>query len=497
VSDPDPDLDPVLEYVRTRRRRRLGALLGLLVLGTLGGLLWLAGGIRGLTGGPYNLRVVQETRAVAPATLNGIDLRDLHAALVPRWWISAVGRSAGEAHAAVVAMDEALAGDATLAGLFAEIQPLVARDPLGNYAAILDGFRAWNEYLDEQGATWFVEPGTQRGAFFVKTYEVVADAEVEVGGGGRRVRAMRRVDGTNVVEGWTGHSGEAGLGAQVTLNRVIEGAADRIWPLLDPAGDESLDDPILRVFAPAVRAEAAASLDRADLAVLERTALVRRALLDVEVSQAERHRCTDYRFRLDWLGLSGASTARVVEQARRDKAHTACPGVTIEEAATLRDASATLSGTRGLEEAFGALVAHVALGTAIHEARHIADGAVGGDGERPPLLCPGCPPNYPEWGRWELSAYLASFGSERSGATSLLRACLFADQGSSSRHLAAMELLNESWALDGCRAGPPGGLAELARETEADLFGRSEVATVGTGWPDRLPVHFGLNRAGN
>jgi hypothetical protein len=200
--------------------------------------------VRLLTGSGYNLRVVQDTRSAPPARLHGVDLRTVHANLMPDWWIAAAGSSAGKAREAADAMIDALAGDATLTGLFAEIQPLVALDPLENYGAIATLFRTWNEYLDGEEASWFVETGTQGRAFFVKSYEVVADSEVQLAG------------------------------------------------------------------------------------------------------------------------------------------------------------------------------------------------------------------NYPDWGRQELSAYLAAFASERIGVTSLLRACMFADHGASRRHVAAIELVNESFALDGAPRGP-------------------------------------------
>ena len=148
---------------------------------------------------------------------------------------------------------------------------------------------------------------------------------------------------------------------------------------------------------------------------------------------------------------------------------------------------AELKRTLGL---FGATV--VGLGSILGTGVFVSVGLAAGE-EKPEVACPGCPGDFPEWGRSELSAYLASFATDGVAASSLLRACLAADQGYSSKHTAAMELINMSFALDGCRAGVPIDFPALAAEMELDLFGRSDTATT-PDWPDLLPVGTGLNR---
>ncbi len=493
--------DALDETVRERRTHRiwLGSVLALLGVVAVLALLWRSPLLDAL-GWRYDIRAERQMRGAAESVLNDVDLAAVHAELLPAWWLAASRPGQGRSATAARELTEALTPDPTLSKIYDEMRGLV-RDPWTNATRLIELSDAWSEYLDEQGMPWLIEANVMRTArdelFYVKSYEVVADTAIVVDGAPRRVRIVRRVDGTNLVEGFLGHAGTEDGGSLVALDRLTEFVADVLWPMLaDPATVEPWGQPaVLRtvrnLYGDRVRAEVRAGIDPDSYALLQRTAGSRaRFLAAVESIESRRH-CSDVIIHHDWLGLPGDSVAWAIDVARRDR-RSPCPGVSEEEATALRETTAELGGKRGLEDAFGDLLAWYARHTAIHEARHVADLAARPEGAD--LPCPGCPTDFPTWGRDELSAYLATFSTTEMAYASLLQACEAALVSPSSAHMAALDLIGMTVPLNGCQELPPEQLTELARGLEQGLFARTDRPVVPPGFPDRIQPTSGGHR---
>lgn len=395
---------------RRHARRRLVVGLTLLALGAL----WILAGdpiLRLLSGeGRWSGAHVYSPKH--PSTLGEVDLREVHEVLLPTWAVANAYAEEDPAAAAdaLGALRRGVAGDANLTELVDQMQALVAEDPWQHADALVGLSAAWSRYLDAQGAPWRVEGGVADlggGPFFyVKVYEVLADGELTVDGAPRRVRLMRRADALNVVESWLGHAASAEEGGLVVIDRIVAFAADHVWPLLDPGGDDALDPDVAR-FAPAVRAEAAAALDPDDLELLARTADERRRMVAAMRTVNERSHCSQFTVqRLSWHGFDEATRERLYATwtaARGDR----CPPLTEDEARALIDGSRALSRTAGLDRAVAALAGWLARATAVHEARHVAD-----------------LPDEPDDVTAEASAYLAAFSNPEVAWLSLYQACV-------------------------------------------------------------------------
>lgn len=492
--------DALDEYVQRRRRRRLGIGCGLVLLVTLCavGWTWRYPLLRA-AGWHYDIRVERQLRGAEDSILHGVDLAEVHAELLPAWWL-AVSRPGGGSGSAAEALAGALAQDPVLAKIYDEMRNL-ARDPWDNATRLIELSDAWSEYLDEQRVPWMIEANVMRTSssefFYVKSYEVVADTAIVVDGTPRRVRVVRRVDGTNLVEGFLGHAGTEDGGSLVALDRLTEFVSDVLWPMLaDPDTVESWGEPeVVRtargMYGDRVRAEIEAGIEPASYGLLQSTAATRARFLATIESIQRRRRCSDVVIHHDWLGLPGDSVAWAIDVSRRDRMKS-CPGVTEDEAVALRETTGELSGKRGLEEAFGDLLAWYARHTSIHEARHVAD--LAGRPEGADLACPGCPADFPTWGRDELSAYLATFATSETAYSALLQACEAALVSPSSAHMAALDLIGMSVPLNGCQEPPPPRLVEQARELEVQLFGRTDRPVVPDGYPTRIQPTSGGHR---
>jgi len=446
----------------------------------------------------YDVRTERAARERTPAVLNGVDLRLVHGELLTDWWVAknrrARGGSVAASRAATEALQTALGGDPVLAGLFDSMNHVVAGDLWADADELTSLGEQWNAHIEDGGFGWVVEPRVMRrgqiASFYVKTYEVLADVDVELSGP-RRVRMLRRVDGSNVVENHLGHSGD-GDAAVLTLDRLTDFVADTLWPMLDPAATWP-DQPVVASFGPSVRAEMAAGLSAETYALLVETAPLRRELLAIQALVDDRKHCSNGVFYIDWLGMTGRGLASVKSLARDQKAERAiCPVITVEESERLEAASLALQGTRGVEEAVGQLLSWASRKTAVHEARHVADGAVAG--VEAPVDCTGCPPEFPPEANAELSAYLATFAEPSMAHTALLQACRMARGGYSFPHLAAMDLVGEALALNGCVEGPPADLPERAARLEQAFFGRSVRAAIPAEFPTWIEPTGSLNR---
>jgi hypothetical protein len=433
-------------------------------------------------------------RERAPSVLHGVDLRQVHGRLLTDWWVQRNQPRGGGARGqqATAAVRAALAPDPELLAVFDGMDGVLKEDAWARSADFMDLGDRWNAHVAEAG--WVIDPAVmrrgQRVQAYIKAYEVLADVQVDVAGP-RRVQLLRRVDGSNVVESHLGHSGD-GEAAVLTLDRLTDFVADTLWPVLDADAGAS-KDAVLAAFAGPVRAELAAGLSDASFALLAETAPHRRELLAVQASVDARKHCSRGVFFIDWLGMSERGVASARALAKEQKAERSlCPVVTPDEVDRMARASKALAKTDGIEDAVGELLAWGSRKTAVHEARHVADGAVAGADA--PVPCPGCPPDFPPAARAELSAYLATLAEPSMAHTALLQACRVARGGQSRPHLAALDLLGEALDLRGCTEGPPADLAARAAALELELFGRSDRAALPADYPTWIEPASGLNR---
>ncbi len=191
-----------------------------------------------------------------------------------------------------------------------------------------------------------------------------------------------------------------------------------------------------------------------------------------------------------WVGGSLADLpdprAMVGMDAAVERSHgSACPEVTASEAASLREGSATLRATEGLEAALERLAGLLSREVAIHELRHAQDRAawVGEQDWEP--HCEGCN-ELSRGGRRELSAYLASLAHGPTPVTSLFLACRQLEAEEGGIHREAVAFLDEQ--LGGACSEPPAELQQSARTLEARLFGGNRAVSLGDGYPGTLPV---------
>jgi len=429
-----------------------------------------------------------------PAALAGIDLERVHAALLPTW-IVALGsahtpwghRRADEAYAALQAEVEP---DENLTALLDELRTLVHRGQLVDHADRLFYLCwAWSAYLDEQQQPYWIHGSvivsSGDATFYVKSYRVLHDLRVAVGDETYRARIITRLDSLNVTEAYLGATSKDSDGAFLLAERVLEFAADHVWPLLDPALDEQQDDRV-RDFLEPLRREAVRALDPAELTLLRDTAPVRRNVLDAVAAIESRRECGSQFVvnEVPWNGF-GLHDLVVFDGHSELDEEIECPAVTAAEAETLIEGSRKLRHTEGLAEAVGALTAWLARGIVIHEARHVADDAEV-DGLETPMDCRGCPPRSSVTVRAEISAYLASLAWSESPAVALFQVCQALEAGPGP-HVSALDLILERLGR-ACVDGPSGDLQARARALEQELFGRSDPIGLPDDFPARLTM---------
>lgn len=441
----------------------------------------------------------------------GVDLETVHAELWPRWVLAnsralAAGpdlaawcqdRNGGGASCrrweaektAYQALRQAVGDDAVLGGVLDELRGLV-RDPRrleerpGAMHALI---REWNRYLGATG--WWLE-GRMRHRpdgsteFYVKAYRVRAQLEARAGQRPVPVQLLTRADPLNVVETVLGHASPDQDAAVVLVDRVHDMALQVVWPLLDPALDpvQPLPD---RLFAAAIRREAARNLPADDLAVLRQTAAHRHRLEGVREAVLKRRSCGS-RFTmgdLPWSGLPARSFGSLRSYVDDDQD---CPALTAEEANQLIDSSRILAATGRLQPAIERLVAWLARGVAVHEARHVAD-QLQHRGLEIRLPCQECGPDLGTHGRAELSAYLSELAQPGLAAVSLLQVCRLMDSTSGGTRK-ALERLVAGLGPDACRSTPPADLAWRAQVLEQTVFGQRDTVQLPANFPERLAV---------
>ena len=421
---------------------------------------------------------------VDPGAIEGLDLHRVHADLIPSWFI-ALARQAPDSpgvQRATTALQSELAADPQLLALAMELHSLVAEDPWGHAERIFALTDAWNEHLTALRQPWHLESNVvdmgEGPFFYTKSYRVEADLQVPLEGLPTPLRVLRRVDETNVRESYLGMVVQGQEEALVMVDRVRELATDELWQLLDPSLDPELSG-AEAAFAPHVRAELARALSPAHHGALKTTAHARFGLRSVAMAINLRQACgsTLAVQRVPWQGLDAADLDGLERMAHADIGRP-CPSVTLDELDTLRSATRTIREQAGLEPALGALVAHAARGTAVHELRHVADTRVHGEGR---VACDGCA-DLSVAALREASAYLASFAWSGAEYTALFQAC----SQTRGAHAAAVDWVGRKLG-DACvQPGPD--LAALAVVLERRRFGERGGITLPNEWPDALSM---------
>lgn len=406
---------------------------------------------------------------VEPEQAARIDWDEVHRVVLPEY-VVALGRAdtpAGHRRVeyAFRRLRDALEPDPNFVELWRELHLLAMVDPVRNARRIDYLLWAHNHRLESLGQGYRLEATLylrgERPRLATRSYQVLEDARDAEG---HRARYLHRIDRLAFVEPWLGHTTREADGAMLVADRILHFATRHLWPALTPALEQRRPARERGPLA-GMRAEARAAIPPELFAILEETSEDQQALLEAAASIEARHECGS-RFRvfdLPYRGLSRRSYAMLalaIEQSRGS----ACPDVTLSEAAQIVGASERLAQTPRLEEALETLTAFAARAIAAHEVRHVADGP------SRELRCPGCDPGTPSLVRAELSAYLASFGTEGVGFTAALVACANPEREVGiDAH--AIRLAVESTMPGGCEASLPEDLYARARAAEAGYFG--------------------------
>lgn len=421
-----------------------------------------------------------------PVALDAVDLELVHR---HRWdtWVEATSHAVpGSPDAGVevagAQMREAIAADRNLTELFDELEGLVTsprldEGPVQRRARWL--VRAWNHYLEQQGQPYFVRAavlGGRRPMFVAHAYEVVARATGTIDGDEVRIRALSRLDSLDLREPALGDPSSADEGVIVVADQSLELALDHLWPMLAAPGD-----PMQRTFASAVVQELRAGLPSDAFALLERTAAVRRSLVDARASIVERGCSPVWLRRIPFDGLPRAELDWLGE-------HTdvgACAGVRGDELRALWKGSEALQQHEGLRDATERLTAFATRSVAVHELRRVADALEygGSDQWRP---CGPCGAEDGEPVREVAAAYLAELAWSRTPALVLYRICWSTgdDMGPLGRARAAVM---RGLSLV-CPDGVPPDVEARAQGLEREQFGHAVPLVLGEGFPERLPV---------
>jgi hypothetical protein len=447
---------------------------------------------------PRKPRPWSPEQSTSEAVFGAIQIDKVHAELLPAWVISLqhspYSTGAWEENRTFEDLRQEAGKDPNLARLLTELRDWATLDPALYGGQIAELFKGWNRYMEAHGAPYYVAfniaSTAQGGRLITRSYRVVSDVRVSVGGELQRTRVVARVDDTNVGELFFGESSGPEEGSIVVADRIVDFALDRLWMLMDPAGDDRLP-PMDRSFAPVLRAEAALALSEEAIACLQDSAAVRRSMLDRLDEIARRKRCGSS-IEVDALAWNGLSDRgkEIVRRAARKNQKKRCDQLTMADADYLIEASERLSDSSCFQRAIGQLGAWLAHAVAVHEARHSADDRHAAKGERTPP-CNECPAGAGPRTRAEISAYLAAMGTQGFGHLSLFQACGL-DTHAGDPNTDALAFVLPHVAPLGCTAGPPRDLYSVARSIELRMFGRSDPIDVPADFPTELP--FPLHR---
>lgn len=426
-------------------------------------------------------------RPVHPPNLAAIDLAAVHGELWTDWVIAASQDDADARRGAEQALRTAIAADANLAALFAELATLVGPNLTEDRARkrVLWIVGAWNDYLDDNGAGWFLdasirlEPSVM---FFAMTYRIVGDGDGTVAGERKRVRVLDRIDTLNLRELYSGYVSSAEQGAIVIGDRTIALALDRTWPAFGEVIGEAEMARLWRAFGPAIVREAENALSPSTIAVLRASATARADAALAREAIALRRECGS-RFVITDLPWNGYDPT-TLEGLDRWIEDGDCPAITEREVESLRRATPIFRAAPGLADALADLARWRARGVAVHELRHVADDLDLDDEDA--LPCAICPVGTPLAVRAEVSAYLAELAWSESPAVELLDACVTRSQGDSA-HARAAEIVMDAGGWS-CTEPPPADISTTARALEQRAFGRSDEIAVDPSFGAALSV---------
>lgn len=473
------------EEPRARLRRSLAIASVLLSLVCLTGsrFEWIDAWYRGevdLAGRPR----FEPTFPIDPDALARIDLERVHARSIPTW-IERLGEAdtpAERRHAELAWLElrAELAPDRNLAAIWEELHELLTVAPLAHARRIDWLLWAHDAYVERVGAPYRLEASMhvrrRRAQVVTLSYRVLADARTSAGA---RVRVLRRIDRSRVVEGWLGHTSREDDGAMVVADRVLHFAVRHVWPALDAALDQRRPA-AERALLPWVREEAEDALPAEHLALLAETAADEQALIEIASAIRSRHSCGSRFevFDLPYKGLS-VSSHQALRRALWASRWSRCPDITVDEAAMLVGASERLRTTEGLDPALESMLGWVARSVAQHEVRHVVDGPTAD------VACPGCDALASGTVRAELSAYLAAMGTPGVGYLATLHACATPYQ-TRGDHARAIELAVDAVVPGGCGEDPGLGLYARARAAERRYFGERDPIALPTIFPGPL-----------
>jgi hypothetical protein len=424
-----------------------------------------------------------------PASPMGADLRRVHAELLPELVLAGAHPDATDAAAVGDAARSGLraefAGDAGMTAILEDLLFHMA-DPVDNAEALFLDVDRWNRRLGALGEPWRIDGGVLVGEpayFYVKSYQVLADLDADVGGRAVQIRLVQRMDSLNVVERYLG-AARTDDGAVVVVDRVAEFAIDALWPLL---GDDPQRPAGQAAWRDAIHGELALALPAADLALLEATAPQRARLLATIDQIATRHDCGSSLMvaRPPWDGFPAEDVRALWGYAAGSEGRL-CPEVMDAEALVIDEASASLrrAEAEGLGPALERLTSFASRAFGAHEARHVADAIAFGEATNVP--CAGCSAELGPEVRAELSAYAGALATDGTAMTAAWQACTVADQGGS--HGAAVLTLIAALDPELCSHGPDPALPAAVRTYEGRAFSRDERIALPASWPDRLPL---------
>lgn len=445
-----------------------GGLLGAVVLGLgvwFGAPLWqVLTGQRTLEGeAKWEDRVVR-----APLMYGEVDLRAAYTAPLSSW---SAALSRGEREAT---LGEALQAAPELWARFEEVHQLAGDD--APYEALVASVRAINDATAAEGAAVWLHPW-QQGSFYVKSYEVLADLEVQVGEVTRRARYVRRLDTLNVREGRLGHVADPEEGAIILADRTRDFVVDEVWPSLTRTPPS---DPLLAALVPQVIYALGDALGGDALVALRSSAEVRRELLDTVASITDRgDRCATIRLsRPAWYGYDPELRTKLRAIAHEDRGVSTCERVRVAEARAIDEAFASLVADDAAQQALRSVFGLAGRGVLLHEVRHAADEE---------LACVGCPDGLEGSAMREASAYLASLHDEVSAPLSWLQMCQVAAE-TRGAHARAARAVTDALAEHGCVSGVPVDVAAKAAAVDASWFGERAAPTLPADAPATLAL---------
>lgn len=429
--------------------------------------------------------------AAASRRANMTELERVHAELLPRYVIGA-SNNYRDTPARLEELRAALAKEPTLLELTNSIaDDLKDPDQLverGDH--LMANVSSWNTFMDTAGEPWWIDANIylspENKFFYLKTYKILADFDVIVGDGSYRTRMAARADSTNVVESFLGHTSPRQDGAIILADRLYDFSLREVWPLLGELPEDA--SPRARAFHAKLNEEARDAMSAETLELLAVHSASRHALVQTLDAIRSRRSCgskfsiTD----LPWDGMPEDELDLLHKYAERDR-YEDCPSIKPEEVEIIIESSQNLRDDEKLKTAAEELVAHVAHAVTIHEARHAADHKTA-EAFTQSLPCARCDElGLGRSARAELSAYLASFSSKRSGYTALFQACGL-DFTRPTPHVQALRLILD--ALDTSCDELPKDLHARSKQLEVDFFGRSDtISTPKSKYPTSLELY--------